>query len=1552
MNIIRMLAAAGGALALGLAAGPAGAQTAGPYGGPHYPDPRSDTQPDPRPGPDRPPEVGRYDVGITKTVRGPVVSGQTATFTLSPYNVGPSPVNAGSGVTLTDTLSAGFTGPVTASGGGWSCQVMGVTINCVYVGGPVGPGGAMGTITVTAKVDGRVFVNCAEIGVKIGRDVNLANNRSCVEGPVKPDDGGGRYDVRIRKDGPLAVAAGQMATFVLSPYNAGAPVNSGSGVTVVDTLPSNFVPPVTIVAPGWTCIPSGLLVTCTYVGPPVGSNAPLPTITLSARARAPGGFTNCADISLKVAKDANPRDNRDCAEGKVTAEAKGYDVGIRKQVREPVIAGQSAVFTLNPYNTGPAPVNGSTGVIVVDILPANFVMPITASGSGWNCSVTGSGPYTVTCSYGGPSVGANTPMPPITINAMAKGPGGYQNCAEIGLKAADDLNPRDNRGCIDGKVTDKPGGKPDVSLTKTVLNGPWTWPNGAGAYELKIINSGSTAIPAGHTFQITDYIPAGMSFAGASNAWSCSPGVGAVGPTAVTCTYVSPVGLAPGAWIAMTFQVAFHGDKQPRYENCAEVRVFNRKDAWKEADLKNNRDCEPTEVIGGGGSPFDIGINKEGPEVVQVGQTATFTLTPFNAATVPLDFYTPQNPPPFVTVYPIIVTVTDTLPPGFSLVSVGGTNWNCVPAGNGFTCTYTGSGVFGPGQPLPPITVTTTANKPGKTENCAQAAIGGSWFIVDLNPTNNKDCVPIVIRPKGPENDVATRKTALEGTWTWPTGTGVFRIEVVNTGTSPVPAGHTVEIVESVPAGMTFLSAPAPWVCTPALPMQGPAQTTCSRTLPTALAPGASLTVDFQFGFHGDKRPRYENCAAVRIVHRKALWPEATLENNRDCEGIEVKDGGPYDVMVEKKGPTGPVNVGQTVTFALYPGNLGPASVSAANGITVTDTLPSAFLPPATVNAGPDWNCTASGLSVSCTYIGTAVFGINQGMPPINISAVAGVAGQVRNCAFIALERGREIAEDNNKGCAPVTIEAQRYNLSLDKSQLGQTWNSAGGVYRLLVTNAGGAPIPAGTVLTITDDLPAGMRFDNVQAPYVCTPVGLLGPAQLTCTYTLTSPLAAGGTLNLDLTVNYLQQVQASYVNCAALAVNLAETTTTDNRDCVTSTRPNYDLQIDKQVSPGPWIYPGGGGQFTLVITNNGVPIPAGSTLHFTDLGPDGLVLSAPPSPWTCMTGTPLNCDLVLSSVLGTGQSVTVTLPATFEGELRDAYPNCARVYGVVNGVQLLETIPFANNEDCVQVTPTSASPPSFVIEKVVEEDCTGSVPNTACKFMIRIFNTSGAPYTGPLTFTDLVTSQGYTIGGVSLASPLPPGWTCSGAQPATCSTTSVTIGAGGYVTIPLYMTVNGPVPPTQNCASLTAPAAAGPACTPMGSTHYDLGLDSNFLAPVTQAGTPPMAELDYVISASPALPVGSQVILTGSLTGGTTFSPWLIAGTPWTCSGTWASFLCTHTVTSTSFSSGFLWLRMKTTYPGVDIGHPFTYVGSVTMNNNADPVNSNNSRTVPSTLP
>lgn len=161
-----------------------------------------------------------------------------------------------------------------------------------------------------------------------------------------------------------------------------------------------------------------------------------------------------------------------------TVPATGYDVGIQKTGESALTIGQTATFILKPYNTGPSAVSSSTGIVVTDMLPSNFTMPVTANGNpGWNCSVSG---VSLSCTYTGGSVGAGQAMPVITITAVTAKLGEGRNCAKITIEVATDTKPLDNEGCV-SLIVSPVARNPVLTICKIIIPG-----NESGRFNLRL----------------------------------------------------------------------------------------------------------------------------------------------------------------------------------------------------------------------------------------------------------------------------------------------------------------------------------------------------------------------------------------------------------------------------------------------------------------------------------------------------------------------------------------------------------------------------------------------------------------------------------------------------------------------------------------------------------------------------------------------------------------------------------------------------------------------------------------------------------------------------------------------------------------------------------------------------------------------------------------------------------------------------------------------------------------------------------------------------------
>lgn len=208
-----------------------------------------------------------------------------------------------------------------------------------------------------------------------------------------------------------------------------------------------------------------------------------------------------------------------------------------------------------------------------------------------------------------------------------------------------------------------------------------------------------------------------------------------------------------------------------------------------------------------------------------------------------------------------------------------------------------------------------------------------------------------------------------------------------------------------------------------------------------ACSPGTTTTVSLssanQFQSQTSAMPAGTVCTIIELTPQNAtlrpgcrwspvVYPKeqrVTIPNGTASlvvqNGISCEDKPPVagNVRLNKIGG-GAVTVGAGVTFYLRPANVGPGSV-VANGATVVDTLPAMFSSVTAVGA-PDWNCSVSGLIVTCTYTGSV--GPGQSMAQIIVTARAEREGERGNCATIALTPGPDAQPGDNRSCVDVTV--------------------------------------------------------------------------------------------------------------------------------------------------------------------------------------------------------------------------------------------------------------------------------------------------------------------------------------------------------------------------------------------------------------------------------------------------------------------------------------------------------------------------------------------------
>ncbi len=642
------------------------------------------------------------DLRLTKTDSpDPVIGGANVTYTLTATNDGP---NASGNLVLTDNLPGSSTF-VSASGTGWSCSHAAGVVTCTR-NGPLAVGASAPPVTIVARIIASTgFVtNSATISPAVGAvaDPDSNNNTATATTQVLPG-----ADVRIdsKSVSPNPVIAGENATFTITPRNGGPAV--ANNVVVTDTLPSGWTF-VSATGTGWSCSASGQTVSCSRATYAVGATNNI-TIVATAPGNAVIGPTGRTDTNTATItttdNDPAPGNNTRAVTFDILPD--GADLRLAKSKSpNPVAQGSQVTSTITVTNGGPRQATGT--LRVVDQLSGETY--VSASGTGWTCSASGS---TVTCDHAnaaGLNAGASLPTLTIITTATVAGSATNQACTGSSLPAGSspgstasppslgDPNPTND---CNSASTSSTSVRPDLAITKTTST-----PTGGDkivsatedrvTYTLVVTNVSPTAEDATGV-RISDTVPAFLA-SGAFQSSIVTPVVATVagaGSTAtfncavnnretVICTQTGGV-LAQGGTVTVPITV-LRGMREGDFTNGGVVENTVEGDP----DRSNNTATDTVTI-----APLaDMQMTGKSitPGTVKAGEVATYVLSFRNNGPS-----TAQN---------VVVTDTFTFPAGDTGYTVtqitpskgscavnAGTNPNGVdvndvlgPARNAFTC--------------------------------------------------------------------------------------------------------------------------------------------------------------------------------------------------------------------------------------------------------------------------------------------------------------------------------------------------------------------------------------------------------------------------------------------------------------------------------------------------------------------------------------------------------------------------------------------------------------------------------------------------------------------------------------------------------------------------------------------------------------------------------------------------------------------------------------------------------------------------------------------------
>ncbi len=1012
----------------------------------------------------------------------PVLAGETLTFSLQVTNLGLS--TAARPVVVTDALPDAFAFDSFGTTTGWECShdgaALGGLVRCVL--GTVADGldllrGQAPPIQVVATVDpsaGPATVTNRASVSSATPDPVLSNN--VAEDPVTVDD---VADITVVKtSGSDEVLAGETVDFTLQVSNDGP--SAADSVRVRDQLPPGMTTEAIDAAAPWECSGVGTaLVDCELTESLLPGDAPAIVITAREATGTPDGavLTNTVRVTTSTDQGENLLPDEDSSTVEVRAEA---DLALTKTLVEPTgqcapaaCAGEQVEFTVAAANNGPS--DAVADVAVLDSLPAGLT-PVSAQGSAdgleWECAVTG---QDVECVLVDSATGTAAPLvartdaPPLTLRATVDSDvsdSTLTNEASVSSPTTD-VDETNNTDDADVPVETLA----DLSVVKTHAPEPAT----AGEQvevTLTVTNDGPSdaAASTDDPLVLVDVLPNGLTYVSSTSTdgWTCDEAPAG----AVTCTDTEP--LPAGVTEVVTLTLLVDPSAGPAIiANTAEVCPDGC--LTPDPDPDNNSSTDEITVA----DAADVAIAKAttGTDPVLAGETTEFTVTVTNNGPSTADD----------------VTVTEGLPAGLAFIPgslPSGDGWTCgAPDGRVIACTLDDpllpTGVDGAEPAVLTVPVRVLPSVLEGTTLTNQADVTTSTPGDD--ETNNTATADVLVSA---EADLALTKDysgapVLAGT------TGVFTITVTNDG--PSDAQPALEVVDTLPPFASFVAASEGWTCTtdPLDPAPEAGQTvTCVQDGTDPLVPGDSVVLELEVLVDpAAPAEPLSNSAEVcpveaapalgegGLLTQRALGTcpttDPNLENNTDTAEMPVEQL--VDLGISKS-HSGPVRVGDPLTFTLEVTNAGP---STATAVTVTDLLPPGLTQPVGAGVGgAPWACVSgepsdAGTEVTCT--------LADPLPPgetsaISLTVLVGPEAypSATNAATVTTATPESTDPDELPDTATdvVDVPAQA-DLAITKTHDGDFTVGETGEFAIVVTNNGPTPDPG--PITVTDRVPVGL---------------------------------------------------------------------------------------------------------------------------------------------------------------------------------------------------------------------------------------------------------------------------------------------------------------------------------------------------------------------------------------------------------------------------------------------------------------------------------------------
>ncbi|WOD39611.1 hypothetical protein [Nodosilinea sp. E11] len=864
------------------------------------------------------------------------------------------------------------------------------------------------------------------------------------------------------------------------------------------------------------------------------------------------------------------------------------------------------------------------------------------------------------------------------------------------------------------------------------------------------------------------------------------------------------------------------------------------------------------------------------------------------------------------------ITVTDTLPTGFTYVSASGSGWSCGANGQIVTCTNpndlpVGSSAFN-------LTVAVDSSAASNSVNTATVTSATR----DPNLSNNSAADPTTI-VQGPNIQLA--KTHSPATFVTGT-TGTYTLTVSNS--SGFDAVGPLTIIDTLPAGLTYSSASGSgWSCT------ANGQTVIC-TNPSGLNNGQTSGLTLTVNVNPD--------VATPSVTNTATVSSGSFDTNpADNTASDITDTSKPvpDLIVSKTDNN--LNFAQSAqgTYTITVTNQGVASTTGP--ITVVDTLPTSFTyVSATAAAGSSgWSCSFAAPNVTCTNPGPLT--PNQSSS-ILLTVTPTTTGTFTNTVTVSTPG--ETQTTNNSGSDNTTVAAGTLDLEIIKTlTTAPTGPNSPIAYTVRVNNKSSGN-GNDTGVTMRDVVPS--TITNVA--WTCSvpePNAGVGNGSNSCNGTNTNPLSGtGNTIEVNTISLRKANVQGGgYVQFAITGTvgsgftgNVANTATvtpssgtdiipTNNVSTATTTVPGPDLSLAKTAFGS--FAQNVDSVYRLTVTNTSTTLATSQPITVKDVLPAALTYvsaasASGSSGWSCSfeaTSRTVTCINTNSLSAGATSAIDLTVRPTASGSVTNAASVSSP--GDTN----------ADNNNASATTTVAAANPDLSITKA---DTGNFALGQEGTYILTVSNVGTTVAVAPLVVTDTLPT------GLSYLSGSGNGWICSAAgQTVTCTNYS-NLAPGASTVLNLKVLV-GSTTPASISNTATVATVSGETVTANNTSNTlitaiaqqaDLSIAKTLVGNLVTGQT---ATYQLKVTNNGPSPSVAPITVTDALPAGLSFVSG--AGDGFSCSaGT--SITCTRNTTMGVGASATISLEVSVSAAG-----GATVVNSATVSGTTpDPTGGNNS--------